>query len=259
MEPNMNSQTGSQNAEVSGKRRDYLMPASILIAAVLVSAALVYNAEKKPAVGEPPAGFPPSAVTTGTPDKMPPVTADDHVLGDLASASVVVVEYSDLECPFCKRFHATMQQAVTAYGGKVAWVYRHWPILSRHPLAQKEAEASECAADIGGNDAFWKYVARVFEVSPTNNGLDPAELPEIAVAVGLDRAAFTTCLASGKYEARVTAQANDAIAAGGNGTPYSVVVTKTGKFFTIPGALPFTDTDPTPQSSVKEILDEALK
>lgn len=245
-----------QIAEVSGKRRDWLLPVSIIVGALLVSGALVYNVGKQPPANT--VTPEPVPVTSGGPEKMPPVTSADHILGDMNTADVVVVTYTDFECPYCQRFHPVVQQAVAAYQGKVAWVYRHWPILTRHPLAQKEAEASECAAELGGNEAFWKYVARIFEVSPTNNGLDPAELPNIAVAVGLPRPAFESCLASGKYAAKVTAEANDAITAGGEGTPYSVVVTKSGKFYTIPGAFPLTSADPS-QPSVKAVLDEALK
>lgn len=253
----MEPHTESQFATTPEKRRDWLLPASILIAAVLVSGALVYNVGKKPADVQPPIVQQPSASLPG-PDKMPPVTADDHVLGDLKSASVVVVTYTDLECPFCKRFHPVVRQAVAAYQGKVAWVYRNWPIAQLHPKAPKEAEAAECAAELGGNDGYWKFVDRVFEVTPGNNGLDPAKLPEIAATTGLNRASFDACLSSGKYAAKVEGQANDAQNAGGEGTPYSVVTTKGGRVSTIPGAFPLSAAAPG-EPSVKAILDEALK
>jgi len=151
------------------------------------------------------------------------VAEDDHIRGN-PNADIVIVEYSDTECPFCQRFHPTMQQVIDEYGksGKVAWVYRHFPIISLHPKAPKEAEATECAAELGGNSGFWEYLDELFRVTPANNGLEPAELPRIAERVGLDRAAFETCLASGKYAERVERDYQGAVASGGNGTPYNV-------------------------------------
>src|SRR3989338_11101801 len=74
-----------------------------------------------------------------------PVDLNDHLLGN-PNAPIIMVEYSDLECPFCKFFHKTMQSLMDVYGkdGKIAWVYRHFP-LDIHPKAPKEAEATECA------------------------------------------------------------------------------------------------------------------
>lgn len=115
---------------------------------------------------------------------MKPVSSDDHILGSI-SAPVKIVEFSDMECPFCKRFHATMQQVVKENNGQVAWVYRHFPLDQLHSKARKEAEATECATDQGGNEKFWAYLNRLMEVTPSNNGLDLAELLNIAAFTGL--------------------------------------------------------------------------
>jgi protein-disulfide isomerase len=106
---------------------------------------------------------------------MAPVTDKDHIKGDI-SAPVKIVEYSDLECPFCKRFHTTMQDVVKSYDGKVAWVFRQFPLAQLHPKAVKEAEAAECVASLGGNAAFWKFIDKVEEVTPGNNKLDEAKI-----------------------------------------------------------------------------------
>ena len=140
-----------------------------------------------------------------------------------------------------------------ANGDKVAWVYRHFPLDSLHPKARKEAEATECAWELGGNTAFWKYVDKVYEVTPSNNGLDLALLPKLATDIGLDKAKFESCLESGKYAEKISKQVEDAVNSGGRGTPFSVVIAKNGKKFVIPGALPFEG-----NPSVKTILDIAL-
>ncbi len=106
--------------------------------------------------------------------KMKPISADDHILGNIG-AKIVILEYSDLECPYCKVFHKTMHQVIES-NPDIAWVYRHYPIPQLHPKAFHEAEASECAWEQGGNDAYWKYMDKIFEITPSNNGLDVKEL-----------------------------------------------------------------------------------
>ncbi|OGD66802.1 hypothetical protein A2442_01615 [Candidatus Campbellbacteria bacterium RIFOXYC2_FULL_35_25] len=115
-----------------------------------------------------------------------PVTADDHILGS-PDADVIMVEYSDLECPFCKNFHLTTKQIMAEYGenGQVALVFRHFPLDQLHSKARTEAAATECAAEIGGNDVFWAYLDKVFEITPSNNGLELSKLHDIAVEMDL--------------------------------------------------------------------------
>jgi protein-disulfide isomerase len=106
-----------------------------------------------------------------------PVTEKDHIAGN-PSADLILVEYSDPECPFCKKFHTTMLQVMDTYGkdGKVAWVYRHFPLDAIHSKARKEAEAIECAGELGGNDKLWAYLNKLEEITPANNQLDPSLL-----------------------------------------------------------------------------------
>ncbi len=85
-----------------------------------------------------------------------PITAADHYYGN-KDAQVVIVEYADLECPYCAVVHPTIQQILKEYDGKVAWVFRHFP-LNIHPNAHIKAVAAECAYAQGGDEAFFKYV-----------------------------------------------------------------------------------------------------
>src|SRR3972149_3184111 len=150
-----------------------------------------------------------------------PVTEKDHITGDL-NAPVKVVEYSDTECPYCKQFHYTMKSIMEAYGGnprtegseqssyggKAVWVYRHFPVEQLHPVkARAEAEALECANELGGNKSFWAYLDKLFEVTPSNNQLDLALLPEIAGYVGLEKDKFNACLDGGQYANHVAQEA----------------------------------------------------
>ncbi|OGE83974.1 MAG: hypothetical protein A3B23_04050 [Candidatus Colwellbacteria bacterium RIFCSPLOWO2_01_FULL_48_10] len=187
-----------------------------------------------------------------SPEDAQPVIKSDHIRGDL-KAPVQIIEFSDTECPYCKVFHKTMNRIFAEYGesGRVVWAYRHFPLTNIHPKAPKEAEATECAAELGGNVKFWEYLDRLFEVTPSNNGLDAVELPAISKYVGLDVALFNTCLASGKYKEKVNNMADEAISAGAEGTPYSIVISRDGDRYPISGALPY--------ETVKQIIEKALE
>jgi len=76
----------------------------------------------------------------------------------------MIIEYSDLECPYCKRLNGTMKEIIAESNGQVAWVYRHWIV---HPNALPKAGAAECVAKLNGNDAFWKYVDLIFGLIQT--------------------------------------------------------------------------------------------
>jgi len=205
-----------------------LIPGAIILAGIIVAVSIIISNSggKAPTAGNPENGNAPSSPTA---ENAASVTAADHILGD-PNASVLLIEFSDLECPFCKTFHSTMAQIMEEYGkdGRVAWVYRHFPLTQIHPKAPTEAEASECAAELGGNDAFWTYINRIFEITPSNNRLDLNLLPQVAEDIGLNRAAFETCLASGKYKDKIEANYNDAINSGGRGTPHTIIRTKDG-------------------------------
>ena len=83
---------------------------------------------------------------------------DTDWLRGAEDAKITIVEFSDIDCPFCKRFHTTMKQVMTDYDGQVNWVYRHFPLTSLHPDAAKKAAAAECAGNIAGSEKFWQFV-----------------------------------------------------------------------------------------------------
>lgn len=235
----------------------YLTPLSILVAGVLIAGAVVYtrqastNSTLGSSVGaNQPQQPSPAVLDTGSAENVNPVNEQDHIRGNPA-APVKLVEFSDLECPFCKSFHPTAQQIVDDYPDQVAWVYRHFPLDAIHSKARQEAVATECANELEGNDKFWEYTDKIFEITPSNDGLDLAQLPQIAQDIGLNRAEFAECFESGKFDNHIQEDADDAVASGGSGTPYSVVIAANGKTFPVNGAQPY--------SAVKSIIDLALK
>jgi protein-disulfide isomerase len=195
----------------------FLVPLAIVIAGGLIAVSIYFGG----------GGGGLAAGTRTTPDPssvdVPAVTAADHIVGS-RDAKVVIVEYSDTECPFCKVFHNTLRQVMSDYNGKVAWVYRQFPIAELHSKAPKEAEATECAAELGGNEGFWNFTHKLFDTTNSNDSLDPSELPRIAASVGLDVTAFNSCLASGKYKDKIAKSVNEAFAVGAGGTPYSFLI-----------------------------------
>src|SRR3989344_8831460 len=199
MENNIESETKAPETQIPAQVNKLSIPVAIVIAGALIAGGIYLSSLKSANIVAVNNQQPQQVVQqTGDLEQMKPVTAEDHIRGDI-NAPVKIVEYSDTECPFCKRFHNTMKQVVAEYGSQVAWVYRHFPLDSLHEKARKEAEATECAAELGGNEKFWAYLDRLMEVTPSNDGLDSAELPKIAAYVCLDVTQFNTCLSSGKY------------------------------------------------------------
>lgn len=212
--------------ESTSSKNPMNVPMAIVVAGLLIAGAIFFrgggsselakvNVPEKAAQASPELG----AIT------LRPVDGTDYMRGN-PDANIVFVEFSDTECPFCKRFHTVMKQVMNDYGkaGQVAWVYRQYPIVQLHSKAPKESEALLCAGELGGSAKFWDYTDRVFEITNSNDSLDPTLLPSIATDVNLDQKAFTTCLSSGKYKARVESEFNDGATAGVNGTPHSVLV-----------------------------------
>jgi protein-disulfide isomerase len=168
------------------------------------------------------------------------VSARDHVYGN-PKAPVSLIEYSDFECPFCKRFHLTAKEVVKTYKDKVNWVYRHFPLSFHNPGAQKQAEASECAHELGGNDAFWKYSDAIYERTQSNGkGFPLTQIVPLAKEIGLDEKKFAQCYDSGKYEPRVKEDLEEGGKIGITGTPANILLHhESGEVVFKSGAQPF--------------------
>ncbi len=155
------------------------------------------------------------------------VGADDDPFMGPQDAPVTLVEFSDFQCPYCRRVQSVLKRLMTAYHGQLKLVFRDFPLRQIHPEAQKAAEAAQCANDQG---QFWQYHDRLFAV--TELGVEA--LKQYAVELGLDAEGFNTCLDSEKYSQEVQKDIDDAIAAGVNATPSFFV-----NGLPINGAVPF--------------------
>src|SRR5579859_4145365 len=145
-------------------KSQYVLPITIVVAGLLIAGAVFL-------VGK---SGSPSATNTDTGQQAvnfrPYDPAVDHILGN-PNAPVKVIEYADLECPYCKVFETTMHQVMNYYGqsGQVAWVYRPFPLGQIHSKAPEEAQAAECAADQGGDAEFFKYIDQIYAITPSEN------------------------------------------------------------------------------------------
>jgi protein-disulfide isomerase len=190
-------------------------------------------------------------IATAVPLERPQTQA--NTVGD-PQAPIKIEEYSDFQCPFCKRFFDDTEAAlVEAYvaTGKVQFVYRsagNWvsdninrQVGTNNTESADSAQAAYCAGD---QDKFWEMHDMLFANQTRENGNDftARRLVAFAETLGLDMDTFRSCFNGGKYSDQVNQDFEDAMAAGIEGTPYFVVTyTVDGqvKTFTIGGAQPF--------------------
>jgi protein-disulfide isomerase len=129
------------------------------------------------------------------------------------NAPITIVEFTDFQCPYCKRVLNVLDQVLERYPGKVKLAFRDFPLTSIHPHAQRAAEAAHCAGDQG---KFWEYHDLLFD---KQDAIPNENFAEHAKALGLEVAAFQTCLESGKYKEKIERNHADGVKAGVSGTP----------------------------------------
>jgi len=151
-------------------------------------------------------------------DNLELLTDGDHVRGD-ANAKIAVIEYSDYDCPFCASFHETAKQVIDESNGEVMWIYRHFPLDGLHPEARQKAIAAECAAALGGNDAFWSFSDELF-----SSETPYSQINSVAEKVGLDTDKFQTCLSQEAPRLAVEYDEKTANEVGVQGTPGNYIV-----------------------------------
>lgn len=241
--------SASHAPETSGKTPQtdkYLVPGAIIAAGVIIALAVLYTGGyigggKSAKIVETPPSAKPDLEINGLPS-----------LGN-PSAPVVLVEFSDFQCPFCRQFwrdNFTKLKEKYIATGKVRLVYRDFPLQSIHPGALPAALGGKCAHEKG---KFWEYHDKVFaEQDKYGTGtvaFGATELKRWAREIGLNGAAFDTCLDSSQYGPEVQRDFSDGQALGVTGTPHVFV---NGKLL-IPGALPWKDVDAIIQQELKVV------
>lgn len=158
-----------------------------------------------------------------------------HVYGNM-NAQFTLVEYSDLECTFCKRFHDTPKQLADKSEGRINWEWQHYPLAFHNPAAEVGAHAAECVSELAGNRAFWAFTGEWFARSQLNGqGFDDVE--RLVQEVGAPLDAYRQCMESGKYRSLIESQIKMGTALGVTGTPGTVVVDNmTGNKLLVKGA-----------------------
>lgn len=223
MEPTQQQTTVAQSTPATSNfdKKQLITPIAIVIAGALIAFGLYITGNNNAPTNK-------KDIINGALQKDAPdiaeVSGSDHIRGS-KDAKIVIIEYSDIECPFCKNYHQTMKKIYDEYSkdNTVAWVYRHFPLAALHKNATKEAEATECVAELGGEDMFWKYLDELYATTKSNDGLDPSTLPDIGAKIGVDKVKLKACIDSGKYTTKIKESIAAGAKAGAAGTPYTVI------------------------------------
>lgn len=171
---------------------------------------------------------------------------NEYILGNTKN-DITILVYSDFECPYCKMLQEnTIQKLQKEYSldendyskAKIGIVYRHFA-LSFHTKTPTEINASLCARELYGQNAYINFINRIYNITPANNGLDTSTLPEIAkygveetkkngqnLKKDFDSNEFLNCWNNNTYNSEYLSDANEATLAGLDGTPYTIILYK---------------------------------
>jgi protein-disulfide isomerase len=212
------------------KKLEFTPALSILCAGVLIAGAILFTRYYTPGGIAAPA----NAAGTASAVSIRPPEATDHIRGS-ASAKVVLVEYSDFQCPYCSLIYPTLKRIENESNGSVAWIMRNLPLESIHPQARPGALAGECVAKLLGNDAYWKFADTVFA---NQSQVSPAYYKQVATGLGAQSGAYDSCITSKEISDKVDTDTQEAYDNGAQGTPFTVAVAG-GKQVPFSGALPY--------------------
>jgi protein-disulfide isomerase len=242
-----------------------LVVASILLSGMMISSAILYNGSQSRAISNNTNNPAPQAEQ----DPQDPIDArdinvdiseDTPYLGSKSKSKIAIIEFSDFECPFCKRFHEgarpdIIKQYVDTEKAILAW--KDYPLDFHNPLATQQAVAAQCVYEQQGNKPYFEYIDLIFANTRSGgDGMQESKLNEIAKEIkDLDIAKFDTCLKEQQTVDKVKASMEFANQNGVNGTPgFLIGKLEDGKIVNgirIAGALPI--------ETFQKYLDELLQ
>lgn len=211
------------------RNKDWLIPGAIVIAGAILAIAIFYIRD----------GYI-FGLPKGDPSAMRAISPEEHLIGN-PEALVQIVVYADMDSSYSKEYQRTLAQLMTEYGstGKVVWVYRHFPLVAQNPNSGLHAEASECVASLGGENAFWGFIDLIQTSAPDEEEFDPDNYPAIVSQLSLDQAAFDECVRSGRFAKKVESDFRNAIEAGATAAPYTLLKIGDKPVTPISGTVPY--------------------
>lgn len=210
-----------------------VLPIAILAGALLISGSIIYTAKELTKIYSPASIKLTGTNNTGTnqnqPSNQPQDTTnvkvsvdDDPVLGK-SDAPLTLIEFSDYECPYCKRFfEQTLSEIKTDYinSGKIKFVYRDFPLPFHDPMATMEAQAASCAKEQGGDSTYFRFHDELFKRTKSNgNGLTQEQVYQIASDLGLNVQQIRSCVNTNKYKSEIEKDIQEGNDYGVSGTP----------------------------------------
>ena len=212
------------------KKFELNQPVAIIITGVLIAGAIIFvNLHPGPAAAD---ANPNEALPANA--SVPAPNAQDHVIGDI-NAPVVLIEYSDFQCYYCMQVYPTIKKIVDESKGQIAWVMRNLPLDSLHPEARPAGLAAECIAEQKGNEGWWAFADDIFA---DQENMGTARYLTLAQKAGVNMAQYLSCVSTKKYNDKLDQQSGEAYAAGGQGTPFTIVYGN-GASIPLSGALPY--------------------
>jgi len=244
---------------MENKNNKSFIAGAIVVAAVIIGGAIVYTQktpETKPVANVNQPTQEKNGKNLENPenlwDLINPISKNDHIMGD-PSAELSLFLYFDINCGHCKNFHETLTK-FTKENNKLKVIPRHFPL---NPISQREAEATECVAEIGGEEKFAQYLDDLMANSIQSKDMADleAQLINRTEKIGVDKESFKQCLTEERYKEKVTQTKEEAISLGIQGTPFSIITDSKGeieKVIALPGALEYEDLKQLIESKLNE-------
>lgn len=161
--------------------------------------------------------------------------SDGHLLYGDPAARIVLQEYADIECPYCRRMHSGIKQVVDHSQGVIAWEFKHFPLSNHNPAAAVEAQAIECIRESYGNRVAWVAIEKLM-AETKGNGKGLENIATLAQSFGLNGALINTCLASDNHKNTINRDYAEGRNAGISATPALNIIDKqTGRHYLVKG------------------------